>query len=331
MKQKIFYYIKIIIAILLILFIVIGMGTSFINNTVDIYDIIALMFVLVVVGLLLYSAYKHQPDSKLYISPVAIKIIIVVVAILVVSAWTGNDSNDSVETYESDCKEANVDYDVLYKSFIESLKANASKNGLTLYNIELDEDNHIIMAYIDNYQGEEISSNDEAYEAIYNYASQYIDLDKNIDITIYFGTVFNNSGRLYTLYNYYKVSHTKNINGYYFLRKNNEVVYQTDAINTLYNKDISYNELLSILNQNIDNIIDSGIEIADFSTIHDYEVEGIYDITQYGVNRNTGSGDSNYNVGDYSNAYDFYYENQDTLSEDEAYEIYYNEYGEYDE
>ncbi|MCD8028970.1 MAG: hypothetical protein LUF02_10020 [Erysipelotrichaceae bacterium] len=329
MKQKIFYYIKIVIAILLILFMTIGMATSIINNTVDIYDIIGAILILIV-AVLLYSAYKNQPDSQLYISPVAIKIIVVVAIICVVSAWSGNNSNDNDETYESDCVETNVDYDVLYKSFIESLKANASKHNLNLYNIDVNEDNHVITVYIDNYQGDEISSNDDAYEAIYNYASQYIDLDADIEVTIQFGNVINNQSQIYTIDDYYKVSYTKNVNGYYFLRANNVVKYQSEELNTLYDKDVTYSDLLSILNKNVDDITDSGIEIADFSTIHDYEVEGIYDIKQYGVYKNNGSS-SDYSIGDYSNAYDFYYENQDTLSEDEAYEIYYNEYGEYEE
>lgn len=325
MKQKIFYYLKIFIAIVLILFIVIGMGSSIMNDTIDIYDIIAMILLLVIAGVLLYSAYKHQPVSKFYISPVAIKIIIAIVVILAFSAWSNTD-NEEIEEVVSDCKETNIDYDVLYKSYIESLKANASKYDLTLYHIDVDEDDHIIVAYIDNYQGEEINS-DEAYEAIYNYASKYRDLDDIIEIQ--FGNVINNQSQIYSVDNYYKVSYTKNINGYYFLRASNVVVYESEELLTLYDEDVSYSDLLSILNQDINEIVDSGIEVADFSTIHDYEVEGIYDIKQYGIIRNSG-GSSDYNVGDYSNAYDFYYENQDTLSEDEAYELYYDEYGEYD-
>ncbi len=326
MKQKLFYYLKILIAVILIVFILIGMGSSMINHTLDIYDIIGMVLILAMVVLLLYSAYKHQPKNKLQISPVAIKIMISVIAIMVLGTFV---DHENIKETTTNVATTDIDYEVLYKSFIESLKANASKNNLTLYNINYDEDNHIIVAYIDNYNGEEIN-NDEAYEAIYNYASPYLDLDGDIEIEIQFGNVINNQSKIYTIDNYYKVSHIKNIYGYYFLRKNNEVVFQTDELNTLYDKDVSYNDLVSILNTDIDSIIDSGIEVADFSTIHDYEVEGIYNITQYGVNRSNGSGDSNYNVGDYGNAYDFYLENQDVLSEDEAYEIYYDEYGEYD-
>ncbi|MCD7948834.1 MAG: hypothetical protein LUG12_01050 [Erysipelotrichaceae bacterium] len=327
MIRKIFYYIKLVLAFFLILIIIFG-GTSIINYGLNKNNILGILMLLFIVGLLLYSAYKHQPTNKLQINPVAIKIIVVVIVLSVVSVMSNN--SDETETYVSDSEETNIDYDVIHKSFVESLKANASKNNLTLYHIDLDEDSHVITVYIDNYQGEEISSNDEAYEAIYNYVSRYINLNNDINITIQFGNVINNQSKIYTVDNYYQVSHTKNIYGYYFLRASDVVKYQTEELFTLYDKDVSYSDLISILNRDIDSIVNSGVEIADFSTIHDYEVDGIYDITQYGVIRNNGSGDSNYNVGDYSNAYDFYLENQDVLSEDEAYEIYYDEYGEYD-
>ncbi|MCD7810216.1 MAG: hypothetical protein LUH02_12835, partial [Erysipelotrichaceae bacterium] len=195
MKQKLFYYIKILIAVILIIFILIGMSSSMIKHTLDIYDIIGMVLLLAIVVLLLYSAYKHQPTNKLQISPVAMKIIISVIAIMVVGTFVDNENIDDATT---NVATTDIDYEVLYKSFIESLKANASKNDLTLYNIDVDEDNHNITVYIDNYQGEEISSNDEAYEAIYNYASRYVNLYDDIDISLYFGHVFNNSGRIYT-------------------------------------------------------------------------------------------------------------------------------------
>lgn len=266
------------------------------------------------------------------------KVIVVLFVICVVNCCNANRTSNpnqksqaskTEETKETTKEKSYSHYmSKLYVDLLYSTSLRANQNGLNLYKHYIDIDKQSVDVYVDNYNGAEINT-PEAYQALWNLISVYYDIKETGNDKKYFETHFysiiNNQGKAEEGQEYTLV---KTIYGKWRLLDTNDVcIYESDTRNTVYPKDATCDEAKKALENDIKALQNAGFVKKEYQTIHNTEAAASSTPTVVNNNAAAASTGKTYHPEDYSNAYDFWYENRDTLSEDQAYELYEDEYG----
>ena len=203
--------------------------------------------------------------------------------------------------------------ELLYDDVKEAIQLTASKYHLGLSNITSNE--RIIKVTVNNYKNSVID-NKEEYEALFHLMEPfYQDFDDdNYHLEVQF---YNVSKQLY------EISYAGDF--YFIYSSSNVNEYDQKEVNSLYDLKTTYHQLIDLLENYNQKLKAEGYEIAAFEDIDsDNQEDGAtYQPSKDNDNYQSDKDD----LGRYDSWEDYYFDNKDHLSEQEAIDHWYDEYG----